>query len=226
MLEEGQSSSLTRQGCKELRQMVEGIDLSSTSPEQAEVIRRAIKGVRPSIDEDGAPILSADLLQPGLRLERRTSLTQVRMALGGARFVYHGTTLGRLESIRQHGLLPDQAAVWREAHLQQHRESGVFFDDSFGGAENWACIAFSRCRGRRDSAKRRAIVLRLPTESLSLERDRRAMSLGCLVSREPVDASNAEWAFAGGGDVPRWRSISGQMASHELPELPILFRRI
>ena len=226
MLEESGSFSLTRDGCEGLRRATCDLDLSSLPLEHVEAVRKAIDRIQPGVDEEGQHIWESSPLEFSSQAYGIVSVGDVRLALGGPRFVYHGTTLGRLESIRQHGLLPDQAAVWKEGHLQQHRESGIFFADTFGGAEGWACFAFSRCRGRRASIKRRALVLRLPAEGLILDRDRRAMAPGCLVSRQAVDVSSAEWALAGSGQVPHWRGIREQLASDELPELPMLYRRV
>lgn len=89
-------------------------------------------------------------------------MRQRLMDMGAPLFVYHGTILGNLSSIRRHGLTPAARAVWtRREYLKERCATSVFFSTSWRGAVTWAHAAHARSRGPRAGRHRRPVVIRM-----------------------------------------------------------------
>lgn len=215
----------------------EGVDLS---PEHCALILSKISG----IELGEAPPDVAPLMQEvTLELERRANsdadaflffnapkglagrTRDLRLALGGTRFVYHGTTFGRLASIIARGLVPGAPAVWRTPDLAEHVAGRVFLTAGLNGAQNWATVAHRRSRGRRDSKPRRPIIIRIPADNLALASDPRAMASDCLMSERTIDVRGAEGLLAGSHGPLDWRSLAELDAMKDLPPLPDIYNR-
>lgn len=124
-------------------------------------------------------------------------------------YAYHGTTVGCLEGVFEHGLVPGKKPIWtgqsEEAlRVREHSDGGVFFTDSWRSAMHWwAFIAHKRSRGPKTSRKRMPAVIRLNARNLKLEVDALATALSWKVSG-PVRAVHAEVIIGFDIGFPRW----------------------
>jgi hypothetical protein len=124
-------------------------------------------------------------------------------------YVYHGTTVGHLESILALGLIPGKNPIWtgqsEEAiQIREHSNGSVFFSDSWRGAMyTWAFVAHKRTRGPKTSRKRLPAVIRLDSRNLSLEADALAAARSWKVSR-PVPTLDAEVIIGFDIGFPCW----------------------
>lgn len=224
LLEEALSLTLSPEACLKIRRVLGQLDLGRAPSGLGELLGRALRALRPTLGPDGLPILTAAALDGSLHRAAQ-EIRQTRLSLGGPKYVYHGTTLGRLESIKTTGLCPGGgAAVWQQDDLREHCASAVFFADSIGGAESWALCAFLRGRGRRPSRNRRPVVMRLVADGLGLLPDTHAAAPGCLMTSKAVDVSSAYCALAGGGWLPHWQGLRELIALRDLPDLPELYK--
>jgi hypothetical protein len=225
LCEEALSVSLNSAACEDLKVNVAASSHGGAPEQLGGLLERITRALRPEIGPDGLRILSAVAARlDGASNSLVQEIRRFRLSLGGRRFVYHGTTLGRLESIERSGLRPGEPAVWGQDFLQAHRSSAVFFAESLGGAESWALCAFLRGRGRRDAKNRRPVVIRLAADELELLPDTFAAAPGCLMTSQSIDVSYARCTFTGGGTLPEWQELAELRSSKALPELPRLYK--
>jgi len=124
-------------------------------------------------------------------------------------YLYHGTVFGRLKSIQRQGLVPAKLPVWtNREHVKAHCRDAVFFTGTWRRAVTWADTAHLHTRGRRDSAARRPVIIRVPAEGLVVESDPVAMAPGCLLVRGAVSTSEAEIFVAPLVGFPHWQRLS------------------
>jgi hypothetical protein len=225
LCEEALSVSLNSVACEGLKESVAALSHGGTLEQLGGLLERTTRALRPEIGPDGLRIFSAVAARlDGVSHSLAQDIRRFRLWLGGRRFVYHGTTLGRLESIERSGLRLGEPAVWGQDFLQAHRSSAVFFAESLGGAESWALCAFLRGRGRREAKNRRPVVIRLAADELELLPDTLAAAPGCLMTSQRIDVSYARCTFTGGGTLPDWQGLTELRSSKALPELPKLYK--
>lgn len=146
-------------------------------------------------------------------------IAELTSALNLPRYVYHGTTAGRLQSICAEGLLPGRAPVWQGASEEEEvlrllSDDGVFFAQSWRSAmHTWAYVAHLRSRGRKDSLKRVPAVIRMPATGLDLEKDPCAAT-PCWMVRERVPVEGAEVIVGLDTSFPQWQSIDRVVSMH------------
>jgi hypothetical protein len=139
-------------------------------------------------------------------------------------YVYHGTTVGRLESILALGLLPGKNPIWKgqsdgAVRIREHSNGSVFFSDSWRGAMyTWAFAAHLHTRGPKISRKRMPAVIRLDSRALSLEADALATARSWKVSRQ-VSTHDAEVIIGFDIGFPCWMPLHLAVSETSVPSV-------
>lgn len=218
LLEEGVDAEPDQ--CRQMLATVEVLALEEALPMAVGLLQEAAAELQRRANWQGEEVFLFFRAPKGVAGRLRA----LRLAIGGERYVYHGTTLGRLGSILRAGLVPGAPPVWRDAKLQTHVASGVFLADSWAGALNWAETAHRKSRGPRDSRTRRPIILRVPAGNVSMVEDARAMATGCLVSSSRVDVQAAKGILARSEGPLDWRPLQALDLAKRLPPLPEVYK--
>lgn len=147
-------------------------------------------------------------------------------ALVNTDYLFHGTVWGKLASIHDHGLVPGRAPVWKRlAHVRRHSDSAVFFTDNFSAAAGFARIAFNASPGRRNSAKRAPVVLRIIRPTSGVEPDQVAAMPGCWLIRSDVDVAGASVALASDSHLAAvWHPLKRALEERPCTEDPSWYR--
>lgn len=124
------------------------------------------------------------------------SLRQKYLEEGGQPYLYHGTTLGKLEGILEQGLRPGQSGNWKQSHLASHCAEHVFLTQTPDAAADWAIMAQQRGRGPRGARNRRPIVLRIPLLGFQVEQDTRSANRDSVMTSAVVPVTDAMGAYA------------------------------
>lgn len=130
-----------------------------------------------------------------------------RAELAGVDYVFHGTILGRVRSIAEHGLMPGREPVWSKRGLAKWSAQAVFFASTWRAASDWASMAHEHSRGPRDGMHRKPVVVRVPTIDLTLEPDIVTTRPDSLMVRNLVATDNADVLLIGYRTLPVWRPI-------------------
>lgn len=132
----------------------------------------------------------------------------------GLQYVYHGTIYGRLERIRQQGLIAGLHTVWASnPDLQAQCSQRVFVADRWRNAAFFASAARLRSRGPLNGRARLPVVIRAPREGLTLERDPLANRPGCWMTQGPILPNVLEVALGGHSFLPEWLSLSAALST-------------
>lgn len=125
------------------------------------------------------------------------------------KYLYHGTTVGRLKGIAKNGLIPGKVPVWKgqsvkDSEIRKNSNSGVFFANNWRAAmHNWAYIAHLRSRGPRDSLGRKPTVIRISAEKINLVVDPLAAAPSLMVKGSVLE-KGVEVAIGFDVDFPKW----------------------
>ena len=136
-------------------------------------------------------------------------------SVGATRYVFHGTVFKRLSQILTKGLMGGEATVWDDKLVPGINSfSAVYFDSTWRGALDWAEIAHSKTRGKRDSISRMPVVIRIPVdEHLSLEPDPFAGKAGCYIVKGNVPVDDAQAIVGRVEGFPKWQPLQSVLAS-------------
>lgn len=200
-----------------------GIFLRTIRPELLEQVNLALA-------ETGSEAGSADALSAakrelhrrdvahGLTRRQQTLVDRLRSTAGaieGPRYMYHGTTYGRLASIRDSGLKAGSGGIWdRYPHLKSRCAEFVFLADRWRIAAFFASASRASARGPRISRARLPVVLRMNADNLSVEPDPLAALRGCWTVRGPLAPADFDVTIGGGNFLPQWVSLDVAL-SHE-----------
>lgn len=138
-----------------------------------------------------------------------SSIQRMSVDLGRPLYVFHGTTAGRLEAIALSGIVPGSSSPWRGVgeNIELQCSEYAFFTEAWTHAIDFAQIAHHRSRGPKTGWARAPVVLRLPVDGLTLERDPLATKPGCLRARGSVSAVRAEVRLSPFTGISSWLPI-------------------
>lgn len=125
-----------------------------------------------------------------------------------SQYLYHGTIQKRLQSIALNGLMPVDRPVWRGLVDAEHLARAVFFASTWRGALDWAEIAHSRTRGRKDSLGRTPVVVRIKIGELEVFKDPKATVPGSVMVKPVITSNGADVLMGCTKGFPSWKPIN------------------